>query len=78
MAHITSHRRATVEVPCNVPEMHGLRTNRAVPELVEARSLLAPGGGVDSSTGAVPWLAEERTEVAEDAGAGAERHCDRI
>lgn len=54
-----------------VPEVHSLGPNGAVPELCEASGLGA-GSCVDSSAGICAL--EERSEGAEDAGAGAERH----
>lgn len=54
-----------------VPEMHSLWADGTVPELLEA-SGLGTGSRVDSSAGICAL--EERSEGAEDAGAGAERH----
>lgn len=51
--------------------MHSLWADGTVPELLEASGLSA-GSRVDSSAGICAL--EERSEGAEDAGAGAERH----
>jgi hypothetical protein len=55
----------------DVPEMHSLGSNGAVPKLLEASGLGA-GSRVDSSAGICAL--EERSEGAEDARARAEGH----
>jgi hypothetical protein len=55
----------------DIPEMHRLGSNRAIPELRKA-TLLRRSRRADSST--QQRLPEQWAEVVEDAGARAERH----